>query len=55
MPEEKMSKKKIQGKGMPNFCGPNESKSNLKSVLLILHFRFPRMASKAGTSDEGIS
>lgn len=33
MPEDKMSKKKIKGKGMPNFCGPNESKSCLESEL----------------------
>ena len=32
MTEEKMSKKKIQGKGMPNFCGPNESKSQTKNL-----------------------
>ena len=35
MPEEKMSKKKIQGKGMPNFCGPNESKTQTKNLCFL--------------------
>ena len=35
MPEEKMSKKKIQGKGMPNFCGPNESKIQTKNLCFL--------------------
>ena len=35
MPEDKMSKKKIQGKGMPNFCGPNESKTQTKNLCFL--------------------
>ena len=48
MPEDKMSKKKVKGKDMPNFCGPNESKSQTTSTnaLFILFSDFQEWLQK---------